>query len=74
MSSHICLIIYRSVDKIIVIWIFSNKPSLLPSICIVVSQICGQGAIISSNTIQLDMSEIASKADYPQVRVFFCRV
>lgn len=32
----------------------------------IVSQICGQGAIISSNTIQLDMSEIASKADYPQ--------
>ncbi|XP_078349545.1 5-formyl-3-hydroxy-2-methylpyridine 4-carboxylate 5-dehydrogenase-like isoform X2 [Oculina patagonica] len=31
-----------------------------------VSRICGQDTIISSNTIQLDVSDIASKAAYPE--------
>jgi len=34
-----------------------------------VSRICSQEAIISSNTIQLDVSEIASNAGYPEVSV-----
>ena len=34
-----------------------------------VSRLCSQEAIISSNTIQLDISEIASKAGYPEVRI-----
>ena len=34
-----------------------------------VSRICSQEAIISSNTIQLDVSLIASKAGYPEVSV-----
>lgn len=34
-----------------------------------VSRICSQEAIISSNTIQLDVSMIASKAGYPEVSV-----
>ena len=34
-----------------------------------VSRICSQVAIISSNTIQLDVSLIATKAVYPEVSV-----